>query len=415
MRTQIVDSKIEALDGIRGAAVLMVMLYHFAHVTRVSHSGIDAIFYKVALTGWVGVDIFFALSGFLISGILLRSKNSDGYLRSFYGRRALRIFPLYYLYLGFLFFVLYPLISNKVSGAESAKVAAALDAWPWFVFYLSNVKQAIAGVFFGAGAGHLWSLAIEEQFYFIWPLIVLLASEIALIYVCIGLLFLGLIVRIYLSMHGVSPEVIYVFTPGRIDGLISGSLLAVFVHRNLLRPTCFLLKGPPAAFLLFIVALIAFGSRAEASPLIYTVGFSILALIVAGLINSARYSSTRSVFRTRALMLMGKYSYALYIIHPIIREAALRMLGKPRLLFGSQLPWQVAFSAGCVCMSIIAALISWHIVEKHFMALKDRLFPHRDLGSPAFGGHKPRSRAESPGNFEVIDPNRNATAKTPPI
>jgi len=377
MKDNIEQSRIAALDGVRGAAVLMVMLYHFAHVPLVSTLSIDTLFYRVAMTGWVGVDIFFALSGFLITGILLRSKTSPNYFILFYLRRAFRIFPLYYLYLALLFLVLYPCILTRVNPVEYAKMQSAVDSWPWFVLYLSNLKQAATGIFFGAGAGHLWSLAIEEQFYLVWPLVVWLTSERTLSRICLALLAGALALRVYLAHLGVSPEAIYVFTPARLDGLICGALLAIMIRRGIPALVETLLKRVPLAFLLIIVALVSLGSRAEASVITYTMGFSVLAVAATALVYFAMRAGPNTVFSNRALIMLGKYSYSLYIVHPIIRVAVLKLFGEPRLVFGTQIPWQFAFSAACIGASLTAALISWHVVEKHFMVAKNWLVRFR--------------------------------------
>ena len=91
--------RLGALDGLRGCAIISVMLYHFSHVDYVSHSELDSLFYRITLMGWVGVDLFFVLSGYLITRILLSTRGAGGYFRNFYARRALRILPLYYGYL----------------------------------------------------------------------------------------------------------------------------------------------------------------------------------------------------------------------------------------------------------------------------------------------------------------------------
>ncbi|MGO4328785.1 acyltransferase family protein [Cupriavidus sp. M-11] len=369
------------LDGVRGLAVLLVMLYHFAHVGVVSDLAVDRIFYRLSMTGWIGVDIFFALSGFLITGILLRSKGSPGYLRSFYGRRVLRIFPLYYAYLALLFLVLFPLISHRMGDAEQAKLEAVRASWPWFVLYLSNLKQALAGTFFGAGAGHLWSLAIEEQFYAAWPLVVLLLPLAAMRRLCLVLLAVALALRISMAAQGVSADTIWVFTPARLDGLVAGALLAMAVRRGLVfKP--WLVKAAPLALVALVCALAATGARVESSPWIYTVGLSVVALVAAGLVYTACGARGHPVFSQRWLVFLGKYSYALYVFHPIVRVVAAKAFGEPRLLFGSQIPWQLAFSAVCVAASVAAALLSWHLLEKHFLRRKDVLFPVR-MPAPA--------------------------------
>ena len=147
-------SHIPALDGLRGIAVLTVMWLHF--VFLVPRTGGERLFWNLSETGWIGVDLFFVLSGFLITGILYDAKGGPHYFRNFYMRRSLRIFPLYYAFL-ILIFAVMPLL--RASGADHV----GKQLWMWT--YLSNVLFARVGwEGMPAHTTHLWSLAIEEQF-----------------------------------------------------------------------------------------------------------------------------------------------------------------------------------------------------------------------------------------------------------
>jgi peptidoglycan/LPS O-acetylase OafA/YrhL len=155
---------IPALDGLRGIAILSVMLLHFTNAIAALPGSPTSAARSVFGWGWTGVDLFFVLSGFLITGILLDSKGHPLYFRSFYARRALRIFPLYYAAL-FLFFVV-----PRAIPSVPATYSFAWHDQRWFWFYLGNfhplgpdAKQFI---------GQFWSLAIEEQFYLVWPLLI---------------------------------------------------------------------------------------------------------------------------------------------------------------------------------------------------------------------------------------------------
>src|SRR5947209_649249 len=160
-----------ALDGLRGLAILMVLAFHFSLGHLAPERFLLAIPYTVAGIGWVGVDLFFVLSGFLITGILYDAKASQTYFRDFYAKRVLRIFPLYYGVL-VAFFMVIPLVHPLRSVTELKPV----QAWAWL--YATNVKDSLAGDWcfdkVWVRLNQFWSLAVEEHFYMIWPVAVLL-------------------------------------------------------------------------------------------------------------------------------------------------------------------------------------------------------------------------------------------------
>jgi peptidoglycan/LPS O-acetylase OafA/YrhL len=159
------SQRITNLDGIRGIAVLWVMLHHFQLYGEgfPPTTFLDRQVERLTISGWIGVDLFFVLSGFLITGILLDSKSNTGYFRKFYMRRFLRIFPLYYGFLFAFMFVL-PLIDP-----EGAEFQLQFKEQIWYWTYLINWKLATIYVSEYIGISHFWSLAIEEQFYLVWP------------------------------------------------------------------------------------------------------------------------------------------------------------------------------------------------------------------------------------------------------
>ena len=158
---------IPALDGVRGLAVLMVMTFHFFQRDDWRHIPIGRALTSISHIGQTGVDLFFVLSGFLITGILLDAKGSPHYFRTFYVRRVLRIFPLQYVALAFFFFVL-PLIANV------PWVPFGDQLWGWL--YAINLHTTFSSTE-ARLPGHFWSLAVEEHFYFIWPAVVLMCSR----------------------------------------------------------------------------------------------------------------------------------------------------------------------------------------------------------------------------------------------
>ncbi|MBV8281847.1 MAG: acyltransferase, partial [Candidatus Eremiobacteraeota bacterium] len=161
-----------ALDGVRGLAILMVLLVHFlADLLPTTNSVEHAIVY-VAGYGTYGVDLFFILSGFLITGILYDASDKTFYFYNFYMRRFLRIFPLYYGVLALLFFVA-PLIP-RLQGATLNHLVGR-QGWAWL--YGVNIYTAIQGEWNLSFINHFWSLAVEEQFYLFWPMVVYLLAR----------------------------------------------------------------------------------------------------------------------------------------------------------------------------------------------------------------------------------------------
>jgi peptidoglycan/LPS O-acetylase OafA/YrhL len=217
-------SRSAALDGLRGLAILLVLCVHFIGDAQPS-SAIERAVVKLANYGIWGVDLFFVLSGFLITGILYDAKGAPHYLRDFYARRTLRIVPLYYGVLFVLFVVLPSLPSVYPSGlAESGQH----QAWLWS--YGTNIYLALAKAWALPYVSHFWSLAVEEHFYLVWPLVVLVATRRGLLRACVAISGLALALRCGLSLAGAGDVALVVLTPCRLDALCIGAFLAIAVR-----------------------------------------------------------------------------------------------------------------------------------------------------------------------------------------
>src|SRR5882757_6155467 len=216
-----------ALDGVRGLAVLMVLVFHFVGNTLPT-TGVERAIVGVTNYGSYGVELFFVLSGFLITGILYDAHNKPHYFRNFYMRRLLRIFPLYYGVLALVFFVA-PLISLLRGPALDYLVDR--QAWAWL--YAVNIYIAKDGDWSFSYLEHFWSLAIEEHFYLFWPLVIFLLARRprALIAVSLATALGAMLARLIGSLVGVSWWTTYVLTPFRLDGLALGALLAVMARQ----------------------------------------------------------------------------------------------------------------------------------------------------------------------------------------
>src|ERR1700723_1358630 len=217
-----VPGYIPQFDGLRGLAILLVLIGHSGFLEAFPHAG-------MLEYARFGVDLFFVLSGFLITGILLDSKGSRHYFRNFYARRALRIWPLYYLVL-FVAFVVAPLF------APSMRPTAA-RIWPAFVFYVQNIVFIYRDTYpFGLGA--TWSLAVEEQFYLTWPVLVFFLRKQTLAIVAVSLVVVSLSLRLAGRLYGAPSGFIHFFTLSRLDAIAFGSLAALWLRS----PSCTLIR-----------------------------------------------------------------------------------------------------------------------------------------------------------------------------
>src|SRR5688572_4277989 len=204
------------------------MLHHFTYYRP--ETGVDRVLAGVPLFGWVGVDLFFVLSGFLITGILLDTRGSDRYFTTFYARRTLRIFPLYYLvlFLGLVVLPNFPEAHQALTGVGDNPP----PQWPYWL-YLTNFSIADRGWAHG-WLDVAWSLAIEEHFYLVWPLVIWLCPPRVMAALCAVIILAEPAARIFARATNVDPLPIYVLTWFRVDGLAIGALLALAQRRGLL-------------------------------------------------------------------------------------------------------------------------------------------------------------------------------------
>jgi len=335
---------IPQFDGMRAFAILAVMCLHAStYTSRVFH--LDRVF----AFGWAGVDLFFVLSGFLITGILLDAKTTPRYFRNFYARRALRIWPLYYSVLIF-FFVLLPI------AFKTGHLAQATHKWPIYAAYLQNVLLRDMG--YGPLA-HTWSLAIEEQFYLVWPLFVFLFTRKGLRNILLATLVVSLLLRLAGNNLGWGFHFVYTFPLCRFDSIAMGGLTAYWVRS----PECSRLKLRRTG-----LAAILIGFPGLTASLIlerqYAFVFSFFGLFFTGcLILSLVYDC--SILRLGALRYVGKVSYGLYLFHlPIFRLTEVLSQN-----------WKIS-PAGSVAFEFFASFIvastSWYVFERPLLRLKRR-------------------------------------------
>jgi peptidoglycan/LPS O-acetylase OafA/YrhL len=355
------------LDSVRGVAILAVIVFHATVFTMDTNvlSASDRMYLNITGAGWCGVDLFFVLSGFLITRILLHTKTQERYFRNFYARRVLRIFPLYYVaVIGYLVFAS---IFHLQYGRTSA---------PWLLTYTSNLIVAVNPSFvIPLPMAHFWSLAIEEQFYLFWPLGVLLLSKRGLLRTSATFFVLAFAVRISM-VHAGNLFGAYRFTLCRLDSLALGGVVAVLLtapNRSLLRSWSWAVLGVSGASLAAIA--IWRGNFFADDDAVVSYGISFLALFFAAAIfllvsHPGAASATGRV--NGILSGFGRYAYGMYVFHQPLAAAMMRLKGARSmpLLFGSQVPFQILFVvlfSGC---TLLMAMLSFHLMEKQFLRLK---------------------------------------------
>jgi peptidoglycan/LPS O-acetylase OafA/YrhL len=335
--------RIPQLDAVRGLAILVVMFHNISPKYPLFHS--DQLFRD----GWMGVELFFVLSGLLITGILLDTKQSAGYFKNFYVRRCLRIWPLYYSLLFFMFIVV-----RFLNPSEYHAVVQTSSPWWAFPLFLQNFLLPISTNAAGP-LGVTWSLAIEEQFYLVWPLVVRFSSITQLRQLAIAEICLSPMLRYYLWLHHVD---LYTNIFCRLDGLMAGALLALLIRSDNFVPSKLLQR---AWILLLTAAPLAFLTEAFHARWIV---FSFTALASAAFVYVAMFSERKwlqKIMTNQFLVYTGTISYGLYLLHkiPFGMVQVLHLDRRPYL------PLPIILVA-----SYALAALSWNLLEKPFLSLK---------------------------------------------
>lgn len=357
---------IDSLDGVRGIAITLVLITHLLWSN--SHTGSKVMNFIVGLrgAGWVGVDLFFALSGYLITRILFNTLHTGHYFKNFYARRFLRIFPLYYGALFVLLLIFHPIHFSQ--GRQFWLLFAYLQNTP---LWWNGLQTAVA-----EPTGHLWSLAVEEQFYLVWPvLIFLIRDRRKLLWTAALLALAAPVTRFFLLAHGAPFEATYKLTICRADSLLAGAWLALILYGKL-RET--VLRYAPATFVVAVllcgwIARSSGGFDWEVSRSINTYGYSIVAIASVSLIAMAlRPASFVAKFmRWGVLRFLGKYSYGIYVYHQMV-GVLLSWLIQNSLErhIHSKVLYHLASMACVLVITIPLAQLSYHLYEQPFLKLK---------------------------------------------
>lgn len=366
--------RVAELDGMRGLAILLVLATHiFKRAAYFTENPFLLALAQPARLGWVGVDVFFVLSGFLITGILLRTRTQPGYFRNFYARRILRIFPLYYLLVGGLLFFL-PHLDNDLG-------AYTQGFWPVFFLYQQNwlyLREPEPSLLLGL----TWSLAIEEQFYLLWPAVVRWLEPRRLQIGSAAIVLFSLLLRLallagqtWLGADFSPAKLFYYGTFTRFEGLAAGAFLALLAEKDGFLAQ----KGHRAALWalpLTVGLFLALALSGDPNPVstnlpLMAFGYTLLALASAALlillITDPPQSWLRRVFRSRLMVFFGQYSYAMYLIHLPLISVLLAVMWRSGRRNALMYFVYLALSYGG---TVLLALFSWHALEKHMLALK---------------------------------------------
>lgn len=362
-----------ALDGLRGVAILLVYLFHYGGGLRSSHLVVRALGYATE-TGWTGVILFFALSGFLITGSLWDSRQERGVLLNFYVRRVLRIFPLYYAT------VTIAVLASLARGNRFGEL------WP--VLLYAGFLQNLPGIVTTANLPisplplyHLWSLAVEEQFYLLWPALVLLSRKRSrALYLCLWVVALSELFRILTHLPIVPGDFAWTFGPSlftHAGTLALGAALALALRGPHWK---YVERWATTAFLAGVAIYLLVSWRCHSLYLgaypQYTIGLFGVGLASAAAIPLVmRAGRTRIVLSSAPLRFLGRISYGFYVFH-IFLQPLFDFLGTYITHTDSGSSYQLVRFLTAFPITVLLAWLSFYFFEMPILAYKRR-FPMR--------------------------------------
>jgi peptidoglycan/LPS O-acetylase OafA/YrhL len=369
-------SRIPQLDGIRGLAVSMVVLDHASYLYQnppeqvllhgTAH-GFTRALLSLTAQGWLGVELFFILSGYLITSILLKTRGANSYFTSFYARRVLRIFPVFWLTLLALAFI-FP------HGPHSFFLIGIL--------FLANVSSwfGVPGLYYP-----LWSLCVEEHFYLVWPFVVRTFRKRVLLGICVAICVAEPILRAVVAWK-MGPSFFdkaWYFSGFRFEGLAYGAILALVAPEFSAREKKVLGSAAMLCGIGIFAAAVPLGVlRSSSSTLALAVhasaGLTFASVLFFGLVCFALGLGEREakVFANAPLILLGDLSYCLYLVHQMVFWGWDHWLGALRMgsFAARPLAYFLVRLAVCFAISILIALLSRKFVERPILSLK-RYFP----------------------------------------
>lgn len=341
------------LDGLRGIAALMVVIYHIFYYPNLSYLPNHQLFLNIAEYGRHGVPLFFVLSGFVITRILVNTRENSDYFKSFYKRRILRILPLYYLFL-FIYYAFAPLLKNDQEIGFIFHVP--------FYLYFQNLTELLN--IKASGPGHYWTLAIEEHFYLFWPLAMYFVKPKHLGITVILVIPLVLLARYFMLMNDLPTDK---FTFTRIDQLLLGAYLAFLEWKQF-----FTKKNSCNNFIILsivtIISIIAVHKLANTFPLLPDLANHLLIGLLffssVGFILTLKNSHFISLtLETTVMQFLGRISYGIYVWHILVILILNRFFITKILLLDFFLT---------IGLSILVAYISYNFFEIVFLKMKDQ-------------------------------------------
>jgi peptidoglycan/LPS O-acetylase OafA/YrhL len=366
--TSTTGKHIAALDGLRGVAILMVLMLHLLWANTNPQGGFLLRFFARAISaGSLGVDLFFALSGFLITGILYDTLHSSRFFRNFYARRTLRVFPLYYAFVGLVLAVSLSMGERWHAGLVGVLTYNIIQP----PFPISDSKWV--------NLNHFWSLAVEEQFYLCWPVLVyFLRSKRRIAWAAVIGALVSFSIRCYIQWSGLrngNPYLGYSWPPARLDALLFGSALAMLVRSQWRERV---LHAAPVAFACGTVLLISYGIYSGSLDAVIDPWMQSVGLFCAGLTSCAAIAASlrrgswfEGAMNHSVLRFFGRYSYGLYVMHYTITTAVIAVM-RPWLLSVTHSKLGSVVGSGVVCLglSLLAAVLSFHFFEQPILGLK---------------------------------------------
>ncbi|WP_175345351.1 acyltransferase [Bradyrhizobium sp. ORS 375] len=365
------------LDGVRGLAVMMVLVFHFVG-SMLTTNPVERTILAVAKQGVIGVDLFFVLSGFLITGLLYDAREKPHCLRDFYVRRALRIFPLYYGVLLLVFFV-----APQIPYLQGPTLNSLVERQGWAWLYAVNAYLAGHDEWSFSYLNHFWSLSVEEHFYLFWPCAVLLLAgrARALILLSLAISFGAMLARIIGLMIGLNWWTTIVLTPFKLDGLALGAAVALIARQpggfERLVGALPRVAGVSGALVVMTFVWTGLVSREglEIMGAIRAALFQImLACLLVWILVAPEASALSRFFRSRGMVFLGTYSYGLYVYHHFFSYyfASNRTELELAAWVGSH-GLAVALQAALGTLASVAvAVLSYELLEKRILRLKSR-------------------------------------------
>lgn len=359
------SQRIPELDGIRGFAILLVVIAHYFVIAIYPQPGSFLAYVQLLLiNAGSGVDLFFVLSGFLIGGILFDNRESDNYFRTFYARRFFRIFPLYYLFIG-IFITAVALGAQHLEVQGNQLFSDPLPLWS-YLLYLQNFAAAAVGTFGCAFLSATWSLAIEEHFYLLAPL-AMRRTRSAAVVLLLAVIVLAYIARIALTSYQHWQLSAYVVSVCRFDALAIGVLAALALRVTKIRTA--LERGRRVLYVLWLaggVVIVLMSVRRVTTTSLEMVyygydvfaAFYCLAILLAVVHPSGPLAA---VCRFRPLRELGTLAYCVYLLHIPVNALCHSLIQHRAPWIGNGADALVSLLAFVLTVSI--ARVSWLYFE----------------------------------------------------